>query len=87
MCFGAPSPPKMPEPQAPTPTPGANPPPPPAAPPPELVNADANAPKVSAQKTPRGQAQQAARGTGALTIKKQTVNTGSGPRPVPEGAE
>ena len=80
MCFGggAPKAPKMPPPMAPAPSPAPNPPPPPAAPPPELVNADADAPKVTAQKTPRQQAQQGARGTSQLTIKQNSVNTGGG---------
>ena len=76
MCMGAPSVPKMPEQPDPAPSPTSNPPPPPAAPPPELVNADSEAPKVTAQKSARGQAQQAAKGTSQLTIKKPAVNTG-----------
>ena len=70
--------PKPEPPPPPAPAPAADPPRPPVAPPPELVNADAEAPKVTAQKTERGQAQQAAQGTSSLTIPKQTVNTGGG---------
>lgn len=80
MCMGggAPSVPK-PEPMPdPAPAPAPEPPPPPVAPAPELVNADSEAPKVTAQKTARGQAQQAAKGTSSLVIPKSTVNIGSG---------
>ena len=79
MCMGgAPSVPKPEPPPPPAPSPAPEPPRPPVAPPPELVNTGDDAPKVSAQKTERGQAQQAARGTSSLVIPKKTVNTGSG---------
>lgn len=80
MCMGGgpKAPPKPEPPPPPAPAPAPEPPPPPMTPAPELVNADAEAPKVTAQKTARGQAQQAAKGTSGLTIPKQTVNTGSG---------
>lgn len=78
MCMGgAPKMPKLEKPAPPpdpAPAPAPEPPPPPVAPPPELVGKE-EAPKVTAQKTARGQAQQAAKGTSSLVIPKTKINT------------